>query len=58
VNIERLHTPWWALRAGIGAAAFLAGLDKLFNLTQLGGYVARDQIGARSLGDRRNRVTA
>jgi hypothetical protein len=32
VNIERLHTPWWALRAGIGAAAFLAGLDKFFNL--------------------------
>ena len=21
-NIERLNTPWWALRAGIGAAAF------------------------------------
>ena len=32
MNIERLHTPWWALRAGIGAAAFLAGLDKYFNL--------------------------
>ena len=32
MNIERLHTPWWALRAGIGAAAFLAGLDKFFNL--------------------------
>jgi len=32
VNIERLTTPWWALRAGIGAAAFLAGLDKFFNL--------------------------
>ena len=30
--IERLNTPWWALRAGIGAAAFLAGLDKFFNL--------------------------
>jgi hypothetical protein len=32
VNIERLNTPWWALRAGLGAAAFLAGLDKFFNL--------------------------
>src|SRR5580765_8033583 len=32
VMIERLNTPWWALRAGIGAAAFLAGLDKFFNL--------------------------
>ena len=29
---ERLTTPWWALRAGIGTAAFLAGLDKFFNL--------------------------
>ncbi len=32
MNIERLTTPWWALRAGLGAAAFLAGLDKFFNL--------------------------
>src|SRR3954451_23150789 len=32
VNSERLTTPWWALRAGLGAAAFLAGLDKFFNL--------------------------
>jgi uncharacterized membrane protein YphA (DoxX/SURF4 family) len=32
VNIERLTTPWWALRAGLGSAAFLAGLDKFFNL--------------------------
>jgi hypothetical protein len=32
VNIERLTTPWWALRMGLGAAAFLAGLDKFFNL--------------------------
>jgi len=29
---ERLTTPWWALRAGLGTAAFLAGLDKFFNL--------------------------
>jgi uncharacterized membrane protein YdcZ (DUF606 family) len=32
VNIERLNTPWWALRTGLGAAAFLTGLDKFFNL--------------------------
>lgn len=32
MNIERLTTPWWALRVWIGAAAFLAGLDKFFNL--------------------------
>jgi uncharacterized membrane protein YphA (DoxX/SURF4 family) len=32
VNFDRLTTPWWALRAGLGAAAFLAGLDKFFNL--------------------------
>ena len=30
--IDRLTTPWWALRAALGAAAFLAGLDKFFNL--------------------------
>ena len=29
---ERLTTPWWALRVALGAAAFLAGLDKFFNL--------------------------
>jgi hypothetical protein len=32
VNIEGLTTPWWALRVGLGATAFLAGLDKYFNL--------------------------
>lgn len=32
MNIERLTTPWWALRVVLGAAAFLAGLDKFFNL--------------------------
>ena len=30
--IDRLTTPWWALRAALGAAALLAGLDKFFNL--------------------------
>src|SRR3954466_4059815 len=32
MNIQRLTTPWWALRAALGSAAFLAGLDKFFNL--------------------------
>src|SRR5262245_28041740 len=32
MNLERLTTPWWALRVVIGAVAFLAGLDKFFNL--------------------------
>ena len=32
MNIERLTTPWWALRVALGASAFLAGLDKFFNL--------------------------
>lgn len=32
MNIDRLTTPWWALRVGLGATAFLAGLDKYFNL--------------------------
>src|SRR5271166_6525646 len=29
---KRLESVWWALRIGLGAAAFLAGLDKFFNL--------------------------
>ena len=29
---DRLITPWWALRVGLGGAAFLAGLDKYFNI--------------------------
>ena len=32
MNMERLTAPWWALRVALGAAAFLAGLDKFFNL--------------------------
>lgn len=28
----KLNPAWWALRAGLGGAAFLAGLDKFFNL--------------------------
>jgi hypothetical protein len=32
MKTDRLTTPWWALRVALGAAAFLAGLDKFFNL--------------------------
>lgn len=32
MHFERLITPWWTLRVALGAAAFLAGLDKFFNL--------------------------
>ena len=32
MDLDRLTTPWWALRIVLGAAAFLAGLDKFFNL--------------------------
>ena len=32
MTTNRLTTPWWALRAALGAVAFLAGLDKFFNL--------------------------
>jgi uncharacterized membrane protein YphA (DoxX/SURF4 family) len=41
VNIDRLTTPWWALRIALGAAAFLAGLDKFFNvLADWPGYLS------------------
>jgi uncharacterized membrane protein YphA (DoxX/SURF4 family) len=29
---NRLNSAWWALRTGLGGAAFLAGLDKFFNI--------------------------
>ena len=29
---SKMNAPWWAIRIGLGAAAFLAGLDKFFNL--------------------------
>lgn len=32
MKVNRLVTPWWALRVGLGGAAFLAGLDKFFNI--------------------------
>lgn len=38
---NRLNSSWWALRLGIGLAAFLAGLDKFFNiLTNWGMYLS------------------
>jgi len=38
---HRLHTPWLALRLGIGLTATLAGLDKFFNLlADWGAYVS------------------
>src|SRR5262245_60086502 len=32
MNTDRLTAAWWALRVGLGAAAFLAGFDKFFNI--------------------------
>src|SRR5258706_16449788 len=29
---NRLNAPYWALRIGLGLGAFLAGLDKFFNI--------------------------
>jgi uncharacterized membrane protein YphA (DoxX/SURF4 family) len=29
---DNLNSAWWALRIGLGAVPFLAGLDKFFNL--------------------------
>jgi uncharacterized membrane protein YphA (DoxX/SURF4 family) len=29
---NKLNSAWWALRIGLGGAAFLAGLDKFFNI--------------------------
>jgi uncharacterized membrane protein YphA (DoxX/SURF4 family) len=29
---DKLNSAWWALRIGLGAGPFLAGLDKFFNL--------------------------
>lgn len=29
---QRLNVPYWVLRIGIGLTAFLAGLDKFFNI--------------------------
>ncbi len=31
-QLKHLDSAWWALRIGLGGAAFLAGLDKFFNL--------------------------
>jgi uncharacterized membrane protein YphA (DoxX/SURF4 family) len=32
MDSSHLTTPWWALRVSLGGVAFLAGLDKFFNL--------------------------
>jgi hypothetical protein len=38
---EKLNSAWWALRVGLGLGAFLAGLDKFFNiLTDWGMYLS------------------
>ena len=38
---RNLNSAWWALRVGLGLAAFLAGLDKFFNvLTDWSQYVS------------------
>jgi hypothetical protein len=38
---NKLNSSWWALRVGIGLAAFLAGADKFFNLlTDWGMYLS------------------
>jgi uncharacterized membrane protein YphA (DoxX/SURF4 family) len=37
----KLNSAWWALRIGLGLAAFLAGLDKFFNvLADWGTYLS------------------
>ena len=32
ISENKLDSAWWALRIGLGAGPFLAGLDKFFNL--------------------------
>ena len=32
MDMNRLTAAFWALRIGLGGAAFLAGLDKFFNV--------------------------
>jgi uncharacterized membrane protein YphA (DoxX/SURF4 family) len=50
---RRLNSSWWALRIGIGLAAFLAGLDKFFNiLTNWSMYLS--PLAARLLPIREN----
>ena len=43
---DRLHSSFWALRIGFGLTAFLAGLDKFFNLlTNWEGYLSPLVVG-------------
>ena len=38
---SKINSPWWALRVALGLGAFLAGLDKFFNiLTNWGMYLS------------------
>ena len=47
MNTNRLTAAWWALRIGLGGAAFLAGLDKFFNLLAFWpGYLSPLAAGA------------
>jgi uncharacterized membrane protein YphA (DoxX/SURF4 family) len=32
ISVNKLDSAWWALRIGLGAGPFLAGVDKFFNL--------------------------
>ena len=32
ISESKLNSAWWALRIGLGAVPFLAGLDKFFNI--------------------------
>ena len=48
---SRLNGAWWALRIGLGAAAFLAGLDKFFGiLADWEGYLSPLLAGALPVG--------
>jgi hypothetical protein len=47
---DKLHTPWIALRFGIGLTAALAGFDKFFNLlADWGSYISPAIAGALPL---------
>jgi hypothetical protein len=60
VSIERLTTPWWALRVGLGAAAFFAiAAFTLARLTEAGvGAEAADHVGTRRVLGGGQKLTA
>jgi uncharacterized membrane protein YphA (DoxX/SURF4 family) len=48
----KMNSAWWALRIGLGAAAFLAGLDKFFNLlANWEGYLSPLMAGILPVSD-------